>query len=265
MKRVPSPRASSPANRLRLSAVLLALALPLSAAAQQAESYEAGRGLISLEGPSGMFINPTSATLPEGASTVQYCIFFPNNETDVIGNGLMGTYGLTDELEIGAYGNLVVIDEPSKERAAAGPIVRYRLTKDEGAMPQTAVGAYGRYGDNSLNKTAVFAAAYKRVPIGGDDSPIRSVGFHAGVRNVWFDSSAPEDTSFAGYGGAELQLPLRLYLVGEVQTKDSDINTDTPYAFGVQWRAPGIAMSLAGIQNGNVDDPSFYYGIGVAF
>ena len=85
------------------------------------------------------------------------------------------------------------------------------------------------------------------------------------MKNLWLDSSLPEDTTFSGYGGAELQFPMRVYAVGEVQTKDSDVNREVPYAFGLQWRAPGVAISLAGIQNGNVDDPSFYFGIGANF
>lgn len=227
------------------------------------EGYEAGRGLITLEGPSGMFINPTSATLPQRGATLQYCFFLPNNETDVVGHGLMGAYGITDELEVGLFGNLVDFDAISKQRAAFGPLVRYRLTKDEAAIPQTSIGYYGRYGDTVLNKSALFAAAYKRFGI-DEDGVFRSLGMHGGVKNLWLDSSLENDTTFSAYGGLELQFPLRIYAVGEIQTKDSDVNTEVPYSFGLQWRAANIAMSIAAIQNGNVDDPSFYFGIGGA-
>jgi hypothetical protein len=176
----------------------------------------------------------------------------------------MGAYGVTDELEVGVFGNLVDFDADSKQRAAGGPFVRYRLTKDSELIPQTSVGYYGRYGDTALNKSALFAAAYKRVGI-DENGFVRSLGLHGGVKNLWLDSSLEHDTTFSAYGGLELQFPLRIYAVGEVQTKDSDVNTDVPYSFGLQWRAQGIAMSLAGIQNGNLDDPSFYFGIGAAF
>src|SRR5262245_3375262 len=51
--------------------------------------YEAGRGLLTLQGPSGMFINPTSATLPQGKFTLQYCNFYPENNTEIVTHGFM--------------------------------------------------------------------------------------------------------------------------------------------------------------------------------
>jgi len=45
------------------------------------------RGLITLEGPSGMFINPTSATLPQGRIILNYCVFVPTLPEGV---GLVG-------------------------------------------------------------------------------------------------------------------------------------------------------------------------------
>src|SRR5215204_4899285 len=56
--------------------------------------YEAGRGLLTLEGPTGMFINPTSATLPQGAYTAQYCTLFPNTDDEIVGHGWMASYGI---------------------------------------------------------------------------------------------------------------------------------------------------------------------------
>lgn len=224
--------------------------------------YEAGRGLITLEGPSGMFINPTSATLPQQAYTLQYCVFFPENETDVVGHGLFAGYGVTDKLEVGGIANFIDIDD-GDNLTAGGPFARYRLTKDEGNIPQLSVGFYSRLGDEELEKYALFLAAYKRIPL-QETGALRSLGIHAGIRQLWLDSDADPDDAFAGYGGLELQFPLRLYAVGEITSKDSDLNENVPYAFGLQWRAAGVAMSLAGIQNGNTDDVSFYYGIGYA-
>jgi hypothetical protein len=234
---------------------------PVDGSAQD-EGYEGGRGLITLEGPSGMFINPTSGTLPEKAYTLQYCVFFPDNKNEVVGHGLFGGYGVTDRLEVGGIGNYIDIDA-GDNLSAGGPFARYRLTKDEEVIPQVSVGAYSRFGDDALKKYAIFLAAYKRIPL-QEDGFVRSLGLHAGIRQLWFDSDADPDSTFAGYGGIEAQFPLRLYAVGEITSKDSDINEDVPYAFGLQWRAAGVAMSLAGIQNGNTGEVSFYYGIGYA-
>ena len=100
----------------------------------------------------------------------------------------------------------------------------------------------------------------------------RSIGFHAGARQIWVetedptdeDTEEPEDSSAVLYLGLELEMPLRMYLVGEISTKDSDFHKEEPYSYGLQWRAAGIAMSFAAVQNGNMDDPSFYYGIGTS-
>src|SRR2546423_12947036 len=44
------------------------------------------RGLITLEGPSGMFLNPTSATVPQGTFDAGYCLILTDRETKKLGN-----------------------------------------------------------------------------------------------------------------------------------------------------------------------------------
>jgi len=44
-----------------------------------------------------------------------------------------------------------------------GPLVRVRLTKDEGWVPQISIGGYGKYGTNVLDQTTAFLAAYKTI------------------------------------------------------------------------------------------------------
>ena len=227
--------------------------------------YEAGRGLITLEGPSGMFINPTSATLPKGAYTAQYCLFFPNQDTDVVGHGLMASYGITDWLEVGAVGNLIDLNAGvSREVAVGGPMVRVRLLKDESWWPQISVGAYAKWGTPALNQIAAFAAAYKRIPI-SETGPVRSIGFHAGMRETWFDDSVIQSDSFNGYFGAEVQLPYRLYLVGELSTKGETRNgrrpKSNPYAWGAQWRLGGVNLSVAAIDQDGTGRVGVYSGV----
>jgi len=82
---MPASNSPFPAWRLALAGIACLPLIPAAFAGQETAEkevvapapYEAGRGLITLEGPSGMFINPTSATLPKGAYTAQYCLFFP--------------------------------------------------------------------------------------------------------------------------------------------------------------------------------------------
>ena len=228
---------------------------PAQDAAADAD-YEGGRGLITLEGPSGLFINPTSGTLPKNVGTAQYCFFLPNNETDVVGHGAIASYAFEDWLEFGAQANFI---DDAKDKTAIGPNMRARIAQDDGEwVPELSLGAYSRFGDD-LDKLGAYAAAFRRFEL-SDDGAVRSIGTHAGVKYVDIDN-VDGDTSV--YGGLELEMPNHLYLVGEVAT-ESDLESKTPYSFGLQWRAYGINISLAGIQNGGVDDPSFYFGIGHA-
>jgi len=231
--------------------------------------YEAGRGLITLEGPSGMFINPTSATLPQGAFTLQYCLFFPNSDNRIIGHGLMAAYGVRDWLEIGAVGNYIEAnrDNPGhREFVLGGPMVRVRLLKDESWWPQLSVGGYGKYGTNFLQQTTAFLAAYKRLPI-DEDGFLKSIGFHLGGRVSWFHDDAAESNSVDGYFGGEIQLPARLYLVGEITTRGKNATGNfqrIPYSFGVQWRLSAVNLSVAMIQRGNDKELGIYSGVGLA-
>ena len=234
------------------------------------EQYEAGRGLITLEGPSGMFINPTSATLPKGAYTFQYCIFFPNTDSETIGNGVMTSYGVTDWLEVGAIGNYINANRDSlneREFGLGGPLVRVRLLKNEGWIPQVSIGAYGKYGTNILGQTTAFLAAYERFAI-SDTGFLRSIGFHAGVRASWFHEDAAESNSVDGYFGGEFQLPARLYVVGEIATQGKSPTGNLkrlPYAFGLQWRLKAVNLSVAMIQNGSENELGLYSGVGLGF
>jgi hypothetical protein len=224
--------------------------------------YEAGRGLITLEGPSGMFINPTSATLNKGQGTLQYCMYLPTRNSDVIGNGIMASYGVTDWFEFGLVGNYVSIDG-AEDFGGIGPMARLRFLKNDGFIPQMSIGGYYKFGDDLGTSASVFTAAYWRIPI-NEDGFFKSLGIHGGVRENWYDVG-PSD-AFRAYTGIELQLPYRLYLVSEVTTEDDDRDTEVPYSFGAQWRLYGINLTVAGIQNGTLPKgPAVYWGIGAGF
>lgn len=223
--------------------------------------YESGRGLITLEGPSGMFINPTSATLPRGAFTAQYCIFFPDRSDRVLGHGAMAAYGITDAFELGVVTNYIDARGADGD-GNFGPFARLRLTKHEGWLPQIGVGGYAKFGIEPLENFSAFASAYWRCPL-DENGFFKSLGFHVGARENWFDGGNLD--AFHAYGGVELEMPLRIYAVAEVSTEDDDFDTKTPYSFGLQWRAGGINISVAGIQNGNLAGPAFYFGIGTAW
>jgi hypothetical protein len=226
------------------------------------EEYVGGRGLLTMEGPTGMFINPTSGTMPAGAFTAQYCFFLPNwSATDpLMAHGALISYGVTDWLEVGGLLSYLDFDN-GDDLFSGGPMVRARLLKQDDVMPEVSIGAYAFFGDEE--RITPFVALFKSFEIDRDGF-LRSVGFHLGVRNRFItDGDDPSDTP-VGYFGAELELPFRLYLVGEVSTKDKDYSDSTPYAFGVQWRLGGINISVACVDPGFpfVDEPSLFFGIG---
>lgn len=223
------------------------------------EAYVGGRGLLTIQGPSGLFINPTSGTMPAGAFTAQYCFFLPNNESSpVMGHGALASYGVTDWLEVGGVFSAIDIDN-SSDIFSGGPLVRARLMKQDDVMPEISVGGYAFFGD--AERYSAFLALFKSVEI-SKDGPVRSIGFHAGLRETWIEDPDDQSDAPVGYFGLEIELPLRLYLVGEVSTDDKDNGGNTPYAFGIQWRAGGINISTAFADPGFVDEPSFFFGIG---
>lgn len=229
------------------------------------EPYVGGRGLLTIEGPTGLFINPTSGTMPAGAFTAQYCFFLPNwSATDpLMAHGALISYGVTDWLEVGGLFSAIDIDG-GDELISGGPMVRVRLMKQDDLLPELSVGGYAFLGDEE--KYTAFAALFKSVKL-SEDGFFRSVGFHAGIRDRWIEKGEDPSDSPVGYFGLEVELPLRLYLVGEVSTKDEDLGGGTPYAFGVQWRLGGINISVACADPGFpfVDEPSLFFGIGTQF
>jgi hypothetical protein len=253
-----------------LSAALFAVPASLHAGRELKETitpstpveppYEAGRGLLTLQGPSGMFINPTSATLPQGKFTLQYCNYYPENNTEIVSHGFMAAYGVTDWLEVGGTAGVANVPK-GRDLASGGPLVRIRLLRDQEWWPQLSIGYYGRYGVRASDYSAIFIAAYKRLPFDEDGFfGLRANWFHGGFRER-------EDHTVNFYAGAELQLPWRVYLVGEIGTRGYTPEGDddhTPFAFGAQWRLGMVNITFAGIQPGNLNDVSLFYGVGSA-
>ena len=238
--------------------------------------YRGGRGLITLQGMSGMFLNPTSGTLDQGQLTLQYCLFMNDYDTDIVGHGLMVDYGVTDWLNIGAFGtaadlpnqDLGLFDNPV---AAGGPFVRARLVKEQGWVPELSVGGIYTDGDSDgdiFSKAEAFVAASKGFEI-DEDGVLRSVRFHLGYRYA-SRTEAPgfPDESFV-YGGVEVELPYGFYIVGELSSNNLNErgSEDLPYAVGVQWKPTGVVGISVAHMNPSVLGLSegFWFGIGLNF
>jgi len=231
------------------------------------------RGLITLEGPSGMFINPTSATLPQNEFILNYCVLFFDTDTDVVGHGILLSYGVRDWLEIGFVGNLLDVNSPgppSREDTfvVGGPMARIRLLRDREWWPELSVGGYVKWGSPgggggpALNSANAFVAISKTIPI-DEKGFLKTVTFQGGFREAWLDEPAPVSNVNRVYGGLEVQLPWRLFLIGEVTQRAGVVQRprEIPYAAGIQWRGRYFGCSLAVLQNGGESRPGIYFGV----
>lgn len=227
--------------------------------------YVGGLGLITLMGPTGMFLNPTSGIAAKNTFSVESCMTFRKNGDDHFhANGVLVEYGVTDWLEIGALGLFVRdIDPagPGKSELNSGQLnARVRLLREQGFLPEVSVGGLGDWGDKPLQAYHAYVAASKGFALSSGDF-FKSVRFHAGFRE-----DLPElgkDIS-SGYGGVEIELYKHVFLVSEVSTKDSS-QLKTPWSIGLQYKGGGFGFSAAMVQTPDDTDKAFYVGIGVSY
>jgi hypothetical protein len=243
------------------------------------------RGLITLEGPSGMFIDPTSATLPQGTFILNYCVFVPTLPEGVglVGHGILLSYGVRDWLEIGFIGDLLdrsvdqhtittrtgttgIVPATEDTFVIGGPEARIRLLRDRSDKwwPEVSIGTYFHLGtpSSTLNGYNAFVAASKTFPI-WESGPVKTITFQGGFRTQWLTTDAvDESTSERGYGGIEVQLPCHFYAIGEIISRDNELDKRVPWAAGLQWRGKWFGCTIAALQNGSEDGPGFYFGVG---
>lgn len=224
--------------------------------------YVGGRGLITDELATGMFLNPTSGTLRQFEFTLQYCaLIFHAGDQTAVGHGAIAGFGITDWLEVGAQGLLVDLPGNDDNPTVGGPQLRVRVLKDEAWHPEVSVGGIFLFGDEVLEKNTAYVALSKGLRI-SDTGPIRGVRGHAGFRQAWIEVG--EDQSI-GFFGAELELPKHIFIVAEVSTKDGGL-TKTPWAAGIQVRHPdGFGLTLAIVQTGTLTELGVYVGVGINF
>jgi hypothetical protein len=248
--------------------------------------YSGGRGLITASGPTGMFLNPTSGTLTKGAisaqvfgSVIKPISTLPTGGQDQFAyyNGLLG-YGVTDWLEVG--GLMQVVDRSSNADqqtvAAGGGYARVRVLKDQGLFPEVSVGGMFFEGNEMLDRRTLFTALSKRVAI-SDTGFFRGFRLHVGGRYYWQKDQSElgfkswtalaqrGDSAAVGYVGAELELPKHLFLVSEIQSRETG-DQRQPFSVGLQFRHPeGFGLSVALLRPGLQEGMTAYIGIGINF
>jgi hypothetical protein len=222
------------------------------------------RGLVTAEGPTGMFLNPTSATLPQGEFAFGFCSVLTNQDTDILGHHMFFSYGVRDWLELGVVADLFNFDitggeVPQGDYGTGGPMVRIRLLRDRESWPEISLGAYSKWGTDNFDSSNVYLAVSKTVPI-DEKGFLKTVTFQGGFRESWLE--APDRNTNRFYGGLEVQLPHNLYLVGEVTQFARRKDEFTPWGAGIQWRGRVFGLSAAIVQSGDDNPPSIYLGIG---
>ena len=247
-----------------------------AAAPAKEAPYKGARGLVTLQGMSGMFINPTSGTLNQGQFTAQYCFLaFADDSVVDTGHGLMLAYGITDWLEAGVFLNFADLAVDLDDPFVYGPFARVRLLKEKGWIPEVSIGGIfldGNAHDDLLTRKELFVAASKRFEI-DPDGFFRSFRLHAGVRRVWNDDPPildgfPTDRNdnLFGYIGGELEFPYSISLVAETMKDYDSDERATPWAVGFQWKPTGVVgISIAAEQAPGEDRPGFWFGIGLNF
>ncbi len=226
-------------------------------------NQQIGHGNVTVEGPTGMFLNPTSNPLAEGELIMQYCAALLE---DIENNNLNGHnaiigYGIKEWLEVGAIGKVLDVDKLSSASApcgpgtggpggntpcrsadfgAGGPYARVRVLKEDKWIPQFSVGGVFMIGDDAVEHQTMFFAIAKNFSFESMGLPI-SFKLNAGVKKLWFEGRADDH---AGYFGGELKLPKHVYLVAEVQ-QETQGAIAVPWSGGIQVRHPeGYGFSL---------------------
>ncbi|MEY2496948.1 MAG: hypothetical protein QOD12_504 [Verrucomicrobiota bacterium] len=221
------------------------------------------RGMITLEGPSGMFLNPTSATLPQGTFAFGYCFVLTAQSTDVLGHSMFFSYGVRDWLELGVVANMFNFrtagELPEGSYGTGGPMARIRLLRDRQCWPEISLGAYSKMGTDNFDSSNVYLAVSKTVPI-DEKGFVKTVTFQGGFRESWLQG--PDRNTNRFYGGLEVQLPHNFYLIGEVTQFAKSKDEFTPWAAGIQWRGRRFGFTAAMVQSGDDDPPSIYLGVG---
>jgi hypothetical protein len=224
-------------------------------------------GLITKAGPTGMFLNPQAEISPPKTINAQTCWVrqeLPEGIMHV--NILMVAYTLPSATELGLLGDLVTPQGGSTETAIGG-FLRQLVWPEAQWLPITpafAVGVTAFHNEINIRgfdvRATAFAVLSKTLTPPEFRLPVRA---HLGGRFI--DYAHPTETRVVtGYVGLEAALLPNLRLVGEVNTQ-TQIDTTTPFAVGLQYSLGKLGLSAAAINSGRANAPGLFFGIGFPF
>jgi hypothetical protein len=224
-------------------------------------------GLITKEGPTGMFLNPLAEVSPPKTINAQTCWLRQELPAGVAHwNIFMLAHTLPTATELGLLGNLNSPEGRSVEGAIGGFLRQLVVPEAQwlSITPAFAVGATGFHtdiGTEGFNTRATAFAALSKT-LTSPEFPVQ-VRMNLGGRFVNF--AEPTDSSdVTGYIGLELGVLRNLRLIGEVNTQ-TKVDTTTPFAVGLQLSLAKLGISVAAINTGQADTPGLFFGIGFPF
>jgi hypothetical protein len=148
-------------------------------------------------------------------------------------------YPLCDGLTVGAIGRLLVDDAAF----SGGPMADARLLRESTIRPRVSVGGYSLFGgDRADDRTSLYLAASKRLPLSGQSGLFRALRLQGGVGYTWRRRDVDSD-GWDWWLRPEIELPARLYLFGEYYRNCSCTGS---LVTGIRWASPiGVNFSFS--------------------
>lgn len=218
---------------------------------------QAEAGNITLEVPTGQFINPTAEMLPPKTFTVQGCWLNQDLAAgDLNGYAIFASYTFPTMTEVGI--SLHYVDPPlGGTKSAPGAFIRQLLLAEGEMRPALAIGATIRESDD-ISRRSVFLSASKTVTPKEAAYPV-----HVHLGGKWVRNNSDDDATV--YGGVDVDLTKDLKLGAEVTAK-TKFDTKVPFAVGIQYRFMNrLGVTLAAVNAGGAKNPGVYFGIGFPF
>lgn len=240
------------------------------AVAVLAGSASVAKADLTLDGQTGLFINPTAQVAREGQGEVQADYQRVSDDgTSFKTYGIGGAAGVADKLELSAnYNRLSAYGENANDWRIGG---KYQLLSQREKGFDLAVGGnYERasgtltddYFGDDLTHWNAYLAATKAFSQGGDRAAVKGT---VGVRWDRFSADGESDSKTSVYAGADVPLTStgELSLIGEVGSKIFDY-AGTPYAIGLRYHPRESSFTVgAGYGKSNylsqLDDKSGFF------
>jgi hypothetical protein len=211
----------------------------------------AAKAAVTLDGQTGLFINPTAEVVKQGNGELQGNYQHTSSfYGDSLKNyGIGGAYGVADKLELSAnYAHYSAFSESANEWRVGA---KYQLFNQREKGFDLAVGgnyanASGSLVDDGFNGSLkhenLYVAATKGFGYSESRAPIKAT---LGLRWDHFSADGDSTSKASVYAGAEVPLSSdgQFSLIGEVGSKIADY-ASTPYAIGLRYHPKNSQFSV---------------------